>query len=110
MEKSWNILQMKRITSNGLVVDVSYSFNAEENNVLDRKVGKLTFSGSPSEPNYIPYENLTEQIVLGWVFDKLGPQKAIIETEVTERVIAEIQKRNTDPYSTGKPWENTNNL
>jgi hypothetical protein len=106
MTTSWKIAGMKRIVSTGLVVDVTYIFNAEESNVLDRQVGSMTFSGSTDEPGFVPYEDLTEEIVLGWVFDSLGSQKTAIETEVTGRVQTRYNEQQNNPYSQGVPWNN----
>jgi hypothetical protein len=106
MTTSWKIAVMKRINATGLVVDVTYIFNAEEGNVLDRKVGSMTFSGSTDEPGFVPYEDLTEEIVLNWVFNSLGSEKTSIETEVTGRVQARYDEQQNNPYSQGVPWNN----
>ena len=106
MTTSWRIAGMKRVEATGLVVDVTYIFNAQEGNVIDRKVGSLTFSGSTNEPGFIPYEDLTQEIVLGWIFDSLGSEKTTIETEVTERVQTSYDEQQNNPYSQGVPWNN----
>jgi hypothetical protein len=104
MTTNWKIAGMKRIDSTGLVVGVTYIFNAEEGNVLDRKVGSMTFSGSTNEPGFVPYEDLTEEIVLGWVYNELGSEKTTIENEVTERVQDRIDAQQNNPYKQGVPW------
>ena len=104
MTTSWKIEGMRRIKSTGLVVDVTYIFNAEEGNVLDRKVGSMTFSGSTDKPSFIPYEGLTEEIVLGWVYTKLGSEKTTIENEVTGRIQDRIDNQQNNPYKQGVPW------
>ena len=104
MTTNWKIAGMKRIDATGLVVDVTYIFNAEEDGIMDRKVGNVTFSGSPSEPGYIPYEDLTESDVLGWVYAKLGSEKVAIETSVTTRVQELVTQKQQNPYSQGVPW------
>jgi hypothetical protein len=104
MITKWVIAGMKRIESTGLVVDVTYIFNAEEDNIMDRKVGNITFSGSPSDPGYVPYEDLTESDVLGWVYAKLGSEKVAIETSVTTRVQELVTQKQQNPYSQGVPW------
>jgi hypothetical protein len=106
MTTKWTIAGMKRIESTGLVVNVTYIFNAEEDGIMDRKVGNLTFSGSPSEPGYIPYENLTESDVLGWVYTGLGSEKTNIENAVTGRVRQLVIQKQQNPYSQGMPWNN----
>lgn len=106
MTTNWKIASMKRLTDSGLVIEATYIFNAEEGNVLDRQVGSLTFSGSPEEPGFVPYESLTEEIVLGWVFNKLGSQKTEIETNVTTRVTERYNQQQNNPHSNGLPWTN----
>jgi hypothetical protein len=106
MTTSWKIGGMKRIDATGLVVEVNYIFNAEESNVLDRKVGSMTFSGNTNDPGFVPYEDLTEEIVLGWVYDGLGSEKTAIENEVTGRVQARIDAQQNNPYRQGLPWNN----
>lgn len=108
MTTNWKIAGMKRLTDNGLVIEATYIFNAQEGNVLDRKVGSLTFSGSPEEPGFVPYSALTEEIVLGWVYDALGSQKTQIETDVTTRVTERYNEQQNNPYSNGVPWNNQN--
>lgn len=108
MTTNWKIAGMKRLTDNGLVIEATYIFNAEEGNVLDRKVGNLTFSGSPEDPGFVPYSALTEEIVLGWVFNELGSEKIQIETEVTTRVTERYNQQQNNPYSNGLPWNNQN--
>jgi hypothetical protein len=109
MTTNWKIAGMKRLTENGLVIEATYVFNADEGNVLDRQVGSLTFSGNPEEPGFVPYSALTENIVLGWVYDSLGKQKTQIETDVTTRVTERYNQQQNNPYSNGLPWDGLNN-
>jgi hypothetical protein len=104
MITKWVIAGMKRIEATGLVVDVTYIFNAEEDGIMDRKFGSMTFSGSTTEPGYIPYEDLTESDVLDWVYAKLGSEKVAIETSVTTRVQELVTQKQQNPYSQGVPW------
>ncbi len=106
MTTNWKIAGMKRIDTTGLVVEVTYIFNAEESNVLDRKVGSMTFSGSTSDPGFVPFDELTEEIVLGWVYTALGSEKTTIENEVTGRVQQRITEIQSNPYKQGLPWNN----
>jgi hypothetical protein len=104
MTTKWTIAGMKRIDATGLVVDVTYIFNAEEDGIMDRKVGNVTFSGSTTEPGFIPYEDLTESDVLNWVYDSLGSEKVSIENSVTTRVQDLVTQKQQNPYSQGVPW------
>jgi hypothetical protein len=104
MTTNWNIAGMKRLTENGLVVEVTYIFKAEQDNVLDRKVGSLNFTGNTNDPDFVAYEDLTEEIVLDWVYTALGSQKTQIETEVTTNVTNRLEQIQNNPYGNGVPW------
>lgn len=58
----------------------------------------------PNAENFIEYENLTEDIVLGWLFSSLGEeQKLELEAVVTEKVSAQA----TAPIEEKElPWNN----
>ena len=108
METNWNIAGIKSLSSNGLVIKATYTFNAEQDNILDRKVGELTFTGQTSDPGFVPFNELTENIVLGWVFNKLGAQKTEIENEVTGRVTQRLVEIQNNPYTNEVPWNKQN--
>ena len=62
--------------------------------------GQSTYTNNPDEPGFIPYDQLTQQIVLGWVFDGLGTQKAEIEATLT----AKVEKQLNPTTANGVPW------
>ena len=53
------------------------------------------------ESNAIPYPQLTEEVVVGWVTDKLGQEKV---TEIETALDAQITEKLTPSTSTGVPW------
>lgn len=65
--KQWSIRQMNREKDSGLVVSVIWEISqAGAKEVL---TGASHFARSDS---FIPFEQLTEDVVLGWVKDELG--------------------------------------
>ena len=107
MNTNWNIAQIKRIPSNGLVIEVTYIMNFTLEGETDRKVGSIELSGSTNDPNFIPYEDLTEQIVLNWVQNEIGASAITsIETEFQTRLQEKIDRKNNPPFLTGIPWDN----
>lgn len=72
--------------------------------------GKLRLTYDASSPDYIPYADLTENDVLGWVYDSLieGEETATeaktrIETDRTAKVQGQIDRAATQ--SGGLPWD-----
>jgi len=56
----------------GYVVNVRYNVIATDN-VYNSKIElNATFEEKASDPNYIPYDKLTNSIVMGWCQEQLG--------------------------------------
>lgn len=108
---TWSIDQMQRDDSTGGVTIVYWSLVAKNDsgNESATEGGKLRLEYDADADDFVAYNNLTEETVLGWVYDSLregdetaDEAKARIETDRTDKVDAQIAKNaNT---STGKPW------
>lgn len=96
----WSISEMTRDVSSGYVLKVRWACNASAPGVSGAKDGDVfSYTFNPGEPGFIPFEQLTEQIVLGWVFASLGEQKEEIEAKLT----AKVQKQLTPTTEIGFP-------
>ena len=97
---TWTIQNMTRTTDTGFVIQVAWSCTAAQDSASAFYGGTTTYVNNPDEPGFIPYENLTEEIVLGWVYDALGDQKAEIEANLT----AKVEKQLHPVTANGLPW------
>ena len=104
MEHIWKIYNLERITTTGFVIDVTYACESSYNGTFTRSIGDLLLSGSDSEPGFIPYEDLTESEVLGWV--NAGVDEAAIEPSNSASIAAMIVAEAAVTSSDGIPWEN----
>ena len=99
--KTWQVNTLQRELADGYVNKVIYRVNGEDGTYTFRATGEVAL---PKPDTLIPYADLTEEIVLGWVKAKLEADKggtvAAIETEVENK----INKQKTPTYGTGKPW------
>ena len=96
---TWKIDQLERETKDGYVytahwrvdaTDGTYKSGAYGSQNLDRPEGSL-----------VPYADLTETQVIGWVKDKLTADKVKkIETVLDNQ----ITEQKTPTKATGKPW------
>jgi hypothetical protein len=69
---------------------------------LNEFAGSVTLDpADTSSPGFIAYENLTEDLVLQWVFNLLGDEKILIE-EQASKVPA---KPPEPPFFNGIPWK-----
>jgi hypothetical protein len=70
-------------------------------------VDSVILTGDDQDPNFIPYEQLTEEIVINWIKNNVGEE---VLTSIEENIEIRIQNRITElanpPFLQGKPWEN----
>jgi hypothetical protein len=105
MTTTWQIAQLKRKPDTELVFEVTYIMNFTHEQESDRHVGMVKLTGDPTDPSFIPYENLTEATILQWVKDELGQEKIDqIEADALARLQADHNKRTNPEFLTGLPW------
>lgn len=105
MTTTWKIYNLEHETSNGLVIKVTYGCVVESEGFLNRKVGLIELTGDPSAPDFVPYEDLTEEIVLNWVKSELGTEAVTeIETSIQNSVQAAIDAAAAKTTQEGLPW------
>lgn len=106
MTTTWKIAQLKRNPSNGLVFEVTFIMNFKLQNETDRHVGSVELEGDPTSETFVPYEELTEAIVLTWVKEELTQAKITeIETGAEARLQERIEKKTNPEFLTGTPWD-----
>jgi len=85
--------------SKGVVV-AHYKVDAKDGDESVGAYGTLNFVPKPDDPNYTPFDQLTEETVLGWV-------KAELDTAQIEQALAQKlnEKLNPTVVSGNLPWE-----
>jgi hypothetical protein len=105
MTTTFKIANLKRKPTTGLVFEVTYIMNFELEGETDRKVGMETFEGDETSETFVPFENLTEEIVLEWVKESLGEEKiAEIEASYKASLEERITRKANPTFLTGTPW------
>tara|TARA_R110000787_G_scaffold236890_1_gene343379 strand:+ start:141 stop:458 length:318 start_codon:yes stop_codon:yes gene_type:complete len=105
MAVQWKVTSVKRNPSNGAVLRVFWIL-IEREIVGDvshegRSIFHTDFTPDPTADNFIAYENLTEEIVLGWLKTFVGADEiALLEQELTYQVTS--SKNGIEIF--GKPW------
>ena len=97
--KTWEVNTLERELADGYVKKVIYRVKG-----IDGSEEKARATGEvdlEKPETLIPYKDLTESTVLGWVKTKLGTDEvAAIEKSLED----EIALINTPVTATGKPW------
>ena len=99
MNITWQVQNMIRDLSNGFVITVAWGCTASQDSASAFYGGTTVYT--QESDSFIPYEDLTEQTVLGWVYEALGDQKAEIEASLT----AKVEKQLNPTTANGMPWE-----
>lgn len=87
MTTTWKIFDTKSETSNGLITKVFYGCTVRLGNSVDRKVGQLELTGDTTSKTFIPFSELTQDIVMKWVKDSIGTEQvSLIETTLQDNV------------------------
>ena len=109
---TWSVGNMTHVDADGGVILAYWSLVAAsdgEGGESATEGGKARFTYDASSSDFIPYDDLTEADVLGWIWEanKEGDEtadeyKARIEAERTAKVEAQITRNATE--ATGVPW------
>ena len=95
--KTWEVNTLQRELADGYVNKVIYRVNGTDGIYQTRATGEVDLE---KPETLIPYKDLTEETVIGWVKAKLGSEVATIEKLIDENIA--LQK--TPVHGTGKPW------
>lgn len=102
----WTIENMKRQTQSGLVIEVVYRVLAKEKSLIADHQGKVTLTGDPESEGFVPFEQLTEELVIQWVKDNVDVPS--IESEVQNLLNSKLEKLEQKTTSSGLPWKKLN--
>ena len=104
MEHIWEIHNLKKTISEGLILTASYYCKTEYLDESARSVGEVNLPyKAPSDPDFISYGNLTEAIVLSWVTGSLDT--ASMYSEHSASIAERITYKNSITTEYGIPWE-----
>ncbi len=109
---TWSVNDMTHKDSDGGVFLVYWSLVAQSDGTPSYSAtegGKLRCTYDASSSDFVPYADLTEATVLGWVYNSLiegdetaAEAKARIEANRTAKVQGQIDRAASD--SSGVPW------
>jgi len=99
---SWAIANLERETEDNFVFTAHWTVNAtEEDGEESFSAGAYGSIGLERPDALIPYEDLTEEIVVGWVKEKMG-EEAVEAMETA--LAAQIAEQKAPSKAAGVPW------
>jgi len=96
---NWQINQMDRLTSDGFVVTVHYTVSAVDGEYQASTYGTTGYTQTEGS-TYVPFDQLTQEQVIGWVQTSLG--KDTVEASLQ----TQIDALQNPVQESGLPWSN----
>jgi hypothetical protein len=103
MQHIWQITSLERQLSDGLILTASWNCNTVYSSSNRMSDGEYILpTKSPSDPDFVAYEDLTEEIVLAWVTGSINYLD--IETTNSASVAEIISYEQNKTKDVGIPW------
>jgi len=96
---TWAIDNLERETADGFVMTAHYTVSAADDAYSSSAYGSIGFERPES---LIPFADLTEDLVVGWVKEALGGDEKVAEIEAALQ--SQINEQRTPTKASGKPW------
>lgn len=102
----WDIANMERhlpdgnTPPDGQIYTVHWTASLEENGESAGAYGSIGL-GDPDPNNYTPFDQLTKNEVINWVFEAMGPDQVV---SIQEALNTQIQEKLNPTHSAGVPW------
>jgi len=97
---TWRIAQLERETNDGYVFTGHYTVDANDGTYSAGAYGSIGFERP--EEDMIPFADLTEEIVIGWLKDKFGAEKV---AEIEAALQAQLDEQHAPTKAQGTPWQ-----
>tara|TARA_R100001530_G_scaffold130944_1_gene102231 strand:+ start:797 stop:1117 length:321 start_codon:yes stop_codon:yes gene_type:complete len=96
---NYAIQDIERQASDGLVTKVKWAGTYVDESEYASAEGEVTLERSDT---VVPFDELTEATVLGWVFEKIDTSE--IEQALKNKVFLKKQDKSSPSVLTGVPW------
>lgn len=96
----WKIAQLERTLADGVVYTLHYTVDAFDGTYRSSAYGSIGLE-APEEDALIPFADLTEEVVIGWLLDKLGEEQV---QAVSDALQSQLDEQASPTKGTGLPW------
>lgn len=90
MDINWKIYDMYRKSEDGFVIQIFGGCEASEGENIYKNIFSFNFTEEAGS-EFIPYDDLTEEVVLSWAFDRLDKERfEAVTIELYDEMIQEL--------------------
>lgn len=98
----WSVTGLERSRSDNVVWNAHWKLSKTQDGAYGSVNGIISFLlKDPADPTFIPYENLTESIILQWIHEVMGAQNILMYENV---VNSQIDNQLNPKSANGVPW------
>ena len=98
---TWDIAQLERNTADGVVYTAHYTVAATDGIYSASAYGSIGLE-QPDPDDIIPFADLTKDLVIGWVQDKLGGDEKV--EEISAALQLQLDEQAAPTKAQGVPW------
>jgi hypothetical protein len=98
---TWSISELERHTADGIVYTAHYRVDASDGTYAAGAYGSLGFEAPGEGDTIVPFADLTEAVVVGWVKDALGVEQV---SQVEAALESQISEQHAPTTAKGTPW------
>ena len=95
---TWSIANLERTTSDDGVTVAHWRCSSTDGPRIASTYGTTSHTPNPSDADFIPYADLTEAVVLGWVHEQ------VVQADVEASNEAKIEAIANPTSVSGTPW------
>ena len=99
--KTWEVNTLQRELADGYVCKVIFRVNGTDGTYSTRVTGDVEL---PKPETLVPYKDLTEEIVIGWVKAKIEADEAGSVAKIEKVIDDNITLQKTPIHGVGTPW------
>jgi len=97
----WKVFNMVRTIPDGIVESVFCVVSVSDGDYLaTARINQKVPHKSPQHPDFVPFDQLTEQQTIQWVQEQLGPERLSQIEKGLQQTINEQKKQTVE----GWPW------
>ena len=99
--KTWEVNTLQRELADGYVNKVIYRVNGTDGTYSTRITGEVDLE---KPDTLVPYKDLTQETVIGWVKAKLEAQATGTVAKIEKAIDDNITLQKTPVHGVGTPW------
>ena len=98
---TWKITDVKRHPETGVISEAQYAVTARDGDETALVGGLVKFPAPVGE--YVPFAEVTEELMIGWVKAQLGDRAVMMEKQAT-RILEHKMAPKPPALVSGLPW------